>query len=115
MLKGLKKMKPQLITREGLAREAPDRWREQYQGWEDDKIKMDILRQLDAAAKAPSFNADLVDCIIGNKSWTTVECDACGRKGLDRAVIVGQEMDYGSRTATLCEACCREALDMFSR
>lgn len=102
-------MKPVVITREGQAKTAPRRWAEQYPPDKADADKVRIGRRLNAAKNTPQFNASLVDAIIGNKSWTEIRCDACGKFGLDVAVQVGQELDYDSATALLCKECCHEA------
>jgi hypothetical protein len=97
-----------LLTRHQQAETAPDRWAAQYAHYDPKSDKKEIERQLFAALDAPSFNADLVDCIIGNKSWTRIECDECGQQ-VERAVQVGQEPDYDSHTVTLCVPCVTKA------
>lgn len=102
-------MKPRLLTREGRARAALKAWQEQYKNYSRSDI-LEITRALEAAAESPSYNADLVDSIIGNGSWTELRCDSCYASKLHVAVEVGQRPDFDSNTATLCESCLNEAL-----
>jgi len=98
-----------LITRQILANEAAKRWGKQYppDRWPD---KQYVLRQL--TELGGNCDADEVDKIIGNGSWTTTECHECGNdEGVD-VVQVGQQLDYESSTANVCKSCLRKALNL---
>lgn len=102
-------MKAVKITRQSLANDAARRWRATYfnSKYGDDKLR--IGAELLALGENPS--PDAVDSTIGNTSWTSVpSCDGCEADDLPAVVMVGQEEDYKSRTAHLCEACLNDAL-----
>lgn len=100
-------MKPIKITRQTLANGAQHRWASQYISTTE-KAKIDILAQLKALGDFP--DPDAVDKIIGNRSWTSVpRCDCCMLKK-DIVIRIGEEPDYESATAIVCEACLKEAL-----
>jgi hypothetical protein len=99
-------------------RSVPDRWREQYyvrhgRSWSDtlsgsSKSVWKRLKALDLETASPED----VEKIIGNRSWTTLECDQCGRE-VDAVVEVGQSQGRDSRTADICADCIRKAADLF--
>ena len=52
-----------------------------------------------------------VAAIIGNESWVRVEdCSDCGAKYLKSVTQLGEEPDYESQTAYVCDDCLRKAL-----
>jgi hypothetical protein len=71
----------ELITRQLLAKKVAEAWKSQYfkgnKGWaytitgDADRI----YNKLVALGNNP--NPDAVDSIIGNNSWTRIECDVC--------------------------------------
>ena len=93
----------ELITRQTLAAEAAERWIAQYQG--DREGKAAAIRSL---GEAP--DPDAVDAIIGNGSWTSVpECNEC-KTDVEAVIRIGDEPDYESSTAWVCEDCLKKAL-----
>ncbi len=101
---------PRIIvrTKEQHIREVASAWRFQYGAnpqWPD---KARILEQLEALDQE-SITAEAVDTIIGNGSWTRLECDCCER---DVAVLVqlGDPHDYESATLDVCPDCLTAAL-----
>ena len=55
--------------------------------------------------------AEEVAAIIGNTSWTRLDCSECGND--DGAVVqLGDEPDYESRTVFVCRACANAAVAM---
>lgn len=104
-----------LIKRDDLAKGVAKRWYETYwctrtNQWRYDDGKRVIYENLKALGSNPS--ADFVDMAIGNTSWTACRCDECG--GLREAVIeVGEDPDYESATAKLCQSCVKYALGWF--
>lgn len=109
-------MIPRLVTRRSLVLEVVDRWRESYRHYifgphqadPHGKDKREAYERLQALHLGTCDPAE-VDAIIGNGSWTRVSCDQC-RKEVEEAVIVGQEPDYESCTATLCRRCVAAAV-----
>jgi hypothetical protein len=83
-------------------RDVAKRWKEQYP-----KDKADIYDKL-VALKGEGTPEEIA-IIIGNDSWTTVTCDECGGD-VDGIVIVGEEENYDSRTASICMSCLQEAM-----
>ena len=61
-----------------------------------------------------SPNPDDVDAVIGNSSWTDVKCNECNQYG-GPVVTLGEEYDYESATASICEPCLRKALALFEQ
>ena len=104
---------PFIVSEVGQAQAAPQRWRDQYglppKGSEHRRIG-DELAALPKAERTPPRIA----AIIGNDSWSVVECDQCG-KCVPVAVTVGQPPDYETSTATICEPCLRRALALLER
>lgn len=102
-----------LITRESLAAGVVAKWRKQYANsldmrWRDGPTKGETLTVLEAMGDHP--NPDEVDRVIGNTSWTDIDCDDCGDTRLPSAMQVGEEPSYESSTATLCFECLRAAV-----
>lgn len=90
-----------------------DRWQAQYykrrNGEWVDADKKATWERLVALDKLKATTEDVV-AIVGNGSWTRTACDECGAD-VDAVVQLGQEPDYESSTAMVCEACLRSALD----
>jgi len=89
---------PVLITERDQIRRVADRWGEQYGGndWKDDEEKQSIHRKLIALDKETCSAAD-VAAIIGNDSWSRLDCDNCDAD-VTAVVRMGDEPDYESRT-----------------
>jgi hypothetical protein len=107
-------MKLQLITRQSRANGAANRWKNIYfdnEGWRHimHGSSEEIYNKL--AILSEPVDPDKVDQIIGNGSWTRVKCDNCGK--VASVVTVGQEPDYESSTANVCQDCLRNALAKF--
>lgn len=82
----------------------PNAWRKQYpKGCEESSEK--IYKQL-VALKVPT--EDKIKSIIGNDSWTRLECDECHQDS-DIVIRLGQEPDYDSATVHVCMKCLRKA------
>lgn len=90
-------------------RAVAQRWRNQYGNdpkWSD---RQQIQKKLDALNVEKATRKD-VEKIIGNGAWVCPPtCDECG-KSTWKAVEVGAEPDYDSRTATICIHCLRKAV-----
>ena len=99
------------ITRESRASNALKRWMIQYPDniyGEEKQIITEKLRNL-----GKNTDPDEIDKIIGNRSWTSVPaCSECGKQDAPFVIRVGQEPDYESLTAFLCENCIKKALTL---
>lgn len=98
-------MKP--ITKRGKILEVVRRWTSQYRDPPPSSMtaeKTTKLKSLDLSTATESE----ITAIIGNPSWTAIRCDECGRN-VEKAILVGEEPDYESSTATVCEACLIQA------
>lgn len=63
------------------------------------------------ALPATATAADVED-VIGNPSWTNIECHVCGADRLDLAVVVGREPDgYDAAFVVACLPCLRKAVE----
>lgn len=97
---------PYVITVRQLILNVADRWKKTYwPSWNG--LSEDKWHQLCRLNKE-TCSAGEVCGIIGNESWTELRCDQCD-KSKEALVVVGQEMDYESRTASLCLSCLEEA------
>lgn len=103
-----------LITERSCILDASNRWDAQYppHSCQNDKKKIgDVLRATDLG----KCTADDLEKITGNRSWSTPEtCSECGAEGV-ATIQLGQEPDYESRTAWICERCLNKAIDMFKK
>ena len=104
----------QLITKQEIANEAKDHWKMQYfeNGAWLRSISGDtevVYNNLVSLGDNPAPN--LVDQLIGNYSWTRLECSEC-HADVDEAVLFGV-VDYDSEYCYLCKDCLAKALDLF--
>lgn len=96
----------ELITERTQVRNVAKLWRRQYPN-----SKQDIAEKLDAL-DVETATAEDVAAIIGNDSWCKPsKCNECGET-VPVAVMVGEEPDYESATATLCFSCVEKALSL---
>ncbi len=72
------------------------------------KTKEEIYNTL--IEKKPETEQEVID-IVGNRSWTSNCCDECGKES-DILVVIGQEPNYESDTASICKNCLEKALEM---
>lgn len=92
-----------LVTRQILANGVTERWLRQYpkkdyEGCE----KWIIYERLVSLGDNP--NPDDVNKVIGNNSWTSIECDICGRS-VDKAI----EADVSGYDSHICFNCIDKA------
>lgn len=99
-------------TTRSLIRGVAKAWREQYPGGcAEDKLAIWHKLQL---LDGETATAEDVDASIGNNSWTSLTCDGCG-EDVAALAVVGQEEDYESATARMCQACLLAASDAITR
>lgn len=100
-----------IIRKADIVADAPDRWARQYASPHWGPEKKEITRALQAL-KGTDFSADAVDSIIGNRSWTSLECDLCDRDG-DEVVRLGDE--NAERFVDVCPDCLTDASALFPK
>lgn len=112
----------EVIVRRGVIRSAPSRFMEQYGGhypddkplpWKYGETKRETFRRL-GEINVDTCAPEDIDVIIGNKSWTRLECEVCGET-VEVVVRVGEEPDCDSRWVDLCAACLTKAALMLSK
>lgn len=110
-----------LITQRQLIQMVAARWRQQYEpfknetpsfsvrkGLAEQRTKRQIAEELDALNGDTATPAEVV-AIIGNNSWTRLECDECKNDEVDAVLRVGAKPDYESSPARLCKQCVEKA------
>lgn len=96
-----------LITPRIRAKEAASNWKEQYfvgGKWQHIEFgsSKSIYESLLALGENPRPRE--VARIIGNESWTRTKCDEC--ESFSSVIVrLGQEPDYESATAYICDNC----------
>ena len=95
-----------VLTRQELANKAKDRWKTQYfvNGiWKYDDNKRIVYERLDGLDNNPL--PEQVNEVIGNTSWTRLECSECNKE-VD-LVVVFQDSESDSY---ICKKCLNKAL-----
>lgn len=104
-----------VFTTRDVIRRVADKWHSQYQPFANDsapwcgKTKSGIWQELVALNKETA-TAEQVNAIIGNEYWTRMKCDECAQE-VDWLIRLGQEPEYESSTASLCQECLRKAAE----
>ena len=93
----------QLISRAQRIYDTLEKFKAQYA---DSRLKQ---KEKLAALTLAEINRENIDAIIGNDSWTRLECYECGNDCEKLAYIA--PVDYDSRVQ-LCEKCLEKALGM---
>jgi len=102
-----------LITTRSRIKSVVDEWSRTYgkgQYGEDKLIILEKLKLLDLN----TTTAENIGCIIGNNSWTEIKCDECG-KSVSCVIVLGEEPDYESATASICKKCLKKANKIINR
>ena len=107
-----------MLSERGQVRSVAKRWRDRYPDPEfrlrDGRIAGDIADRVDAI-DPETATAEDVAAAMGNRSWVCQRtCDECGEDSWS-CVELGEEPDYESCTATICEGCLRKALALIER
>lgn len=103
-----------IITKESKIASVADRWKKQYSHgdkWDTylhsrGRTAREIWKQLKSLR--PGSSEDDIQEIIGNRSWTSIECDECGME-CDLVVRLGRDLDYAEHTAEICIPCLERA------
>lgn len=104
------KVPPYLITTRDLIRTSAERWMSTFN--QDQPRSVHHLKGARLAAlDLETATRDDVQAIVGNDSLTKLLCCQCGQE-TDAVVVVGQEIDWESRTAELCLSCMRLAANL---
>jgi hypothetical protein len=105
----------ELITKRYKIDVVADRWKHQYydisRGWTQTLrgSTENVYRRLKELPQGAT--EEQVAGIIGNRSWTKLQCDECG-KAVSAVVQVGAPPDYESSTAWLCLDCLHQAVKL---
>lgn len=99
-----------VITKEEKIASVPERWRRLFgQGfghWRLDQELQEIQKKLDSVL-IPS--KEEYDKITGNTSWTTLECDSCG-KDVEKVVFVHSRASEEYGESAFCQKCLEKYL-----
>jgi hypothetical protein len=95
------------LTKEKHIANVPARWRAQYGHgrWLSDYKKQDIQNKLDSVLP----NQDKYEEIIGNASWTRLECDSCG-KDVEIVVFIKARASEEYGESAICKNCLEKYL-----
>jgi hypothetical protein len=107
-----------LLSEREQVRTVAKRWRDRYPdpefGLRDGRTVGEIADRVDAI-DPETATAEDVALVMGNRSWVCQRtCHECGEDSWS-CVEIGQEPDYESCTATICEGCLRKALALIER
>lgn len=96
------------ITISGLAKNVVKRWAEQYPPHYHDEQKQAVTRKLRILEADGVLNPMSIEAVIGNASWTRIECDEC-RQEVEAATCFAGHYEDGPN-AMICDRCLKDAL-----
>lgn len=101
-----------IITKREIIKGVLERWKYQYPNENHGKDKLEITKKL-SKLNLSRVSAKRVDEIIGNQSWTRLDCDEC-QEPVDKVVmfIERNEDEYECNTCELCLDCLKKALKL---
>lgn len=88
-----------------MIRELPQLWRERQN-------KRDSITPLLDALDVETATPDDVAKIIGDRSWTRLECDECNKE-VDAILNVGEPLGY-ALSVNICFHCVKKAADLIT-
>jgi hypothetical protein len=101
-----------LRTNKNVLRTAPKSWAAQYKNYSlPDKKEKDRITKRLKALKWP-FTEKQVAKIIGNDSWTKIECQCCGA-GTETLVQFHRHESWQGKDLSVCKQCLVDALAEF--
>lgn len=92
-----------VVKVEDVWKSVPAAWAEQYKHYASDDRFADITRKLNAL-KDDELTGDRIEKIIGNDSWTRINCDECDRE-CNTVIRIGENTDYEARWVDVCSEC----------
>tara|TARA_Y100000310_G_scaffold289068_1_gene315198 strand:- start:150 stop:467 length:318 start_codon:yes stop_codon:yes gene_type:complete len=99
-----------IIRKQEICEDVPRHWAAQYSGPAvRDELK-DITAVLQALPKR-ELTPMKINAIIGNSTWTDLNCDECGEDS-ERVVSLGCGDFNGGREALICASCLEKALGL---
>lgn len=102
-------MKLNIITRRSIIEAVPQAWAYQYADYASgDSIRdQGIIRTTQALAAIPKaeLTPEAIAAIVGNDSWTVLECNVCGKRDCEAIARIGEEPDYEARWLDICLPC----------
>ncbi len=107
-----------ITTIREIIKSVPDKWKRRYYDatyTQEDQWRVGLNRPTketyDKLIKLDLETASKEDIaqIIGNDSWTRLNCDQCNRE-VDKVIRLGEVEDYESATAYICPDCLIDAL-----
>lgn len=97
----------QLVTARGLIRGVYAAWTRQYKA-----DRQDVAERL-LSIDFETATADDIEAIIGNRSWTNIRCNECGKEELEAAVHFDDDDEYSY--IRLCRDCIDDAAALLRR
>lgn len=94
------------ISRKSVTKSAPKRWEEQYKN-NPSEDKIIITQKLNALVWP--FSKQEVDNIIGNESWTRLQCDECGLI-VESVVVFSSYLTNYDAGFSVCDSCLLKAI-----
>ena len=96
-----------VVTKRDVILSVAQRWNNQYRSKQWDGTDKRAIGQAIRALDLLTATEDDVASIIGNRSWTRLQCDQCERE-VERVVQIAGTNEYGPDN--LCETCLRQAV-----
>ena len=92
-----------IITKRDQIKTVYGRWAKQYPKGSMGEDKDEITKKLGELNFNTCSSKD-IDDIIGNSTWTELECDQC-KRSVDLILRLGEAPDYESTTFLICKDC----------
>lgn len=95
-----------IVTAKELSIGAAARWREQYSHWKDNDKFADgkTKKQNNDFLNSHDHTPENIEKVMGNKSWSHPECNACGERK-DECVAVKESWD--DKEILICSQCAK--------
>ena len=99
-----------VTTRREVIQDVPARFEKQYgrdrdgYSWRGNVSLGDMIDALNALDTS-TCSANEINAIIGNSSWTELDCDICDRRDCEVVAEIGEEPNYEARWLNICPSC----------
>lgn len=101
----------QINHKQDMLDKVPERFNRQYRNYSSDTSHRITAEQLLLLAKP--INAQVVDDLIGNTSWTSFTCDACETEVNVLVYMESKYYDgYEGAYASICKSCLTEMFNL---